>query len=127
MPSLKIFISSTYVDLKDYRQKAIQIVNRYKCVSLAMEFFMAQPDEPTRVCKKEIKECDILLGIYAHRYGFIPKGQDKSITHQEYELAKKLNKPCLCFIVEKDHPWNPELCEFEKRPHILKAHIKGTY
>ena len=59
-PTLKIFISSTYIDLKDYRQKAIEIINRYQCVPLAMEFFMAQPDEPTEVCEKKIKECDIL-------------------------------------------------------------------
>jgi len=52
---LKVFISSTYIDLKDYRQTAITVVNRYKCVPLAMEFFMAQPEEPTKVAKKEVR------------------------------------------------------------------------
>ncbi len=118
MPTLKVFISLTYIDLKDYRQKAIEIINRYKCVPLAMEFFMAQPEEPTRVYEKEIKECDILLGIYAHRYGFTPKGQEKSITQQEYELAKKLKKSCHCFIVDEDFQWKPKFCEFEKRPQL---------
>lgn len=123
---LKVFISSTYIDLKDYRQVAITVVNRYKCVPLAMEFFMSRPEEPTKVCEKEVRECDILVGIYAHRYGFIPDGQDKSITHQEYELAKKEGKECLCFIVDQDFPWKPTLCEFDKikRLDVFKEKIK---
>ena len=96
----KVFISSTYEDLKEYRQKAINVVNRYKCVPLAMEFFMSQPEEPTEVAKKEVEECDFFVGIYAHRYGFVPEGQKKSITQQEYELAASLGKECLCFVVK---------------------------
>lgn len=30
MPALKVFISSTYLDLKDYRQVAIEVANRYE-------------------------------------------------------------------------------------------------
>jgi len=70
MQPLKVFISSTYLDLKDYRQTAIEVVNRYKCVPLAMEFFLAQPAEPSRVAEKEVRECDIFVGLYAHRFGF---------------------------------------------------------
>jgi tetratricopeptide (TPR) repeat protein len=120
---MKVFISSTYIDLKDYRQVAIEVVNRYKCTPLAMEFFMAQPGEPTKVAKKEVEECDIFVGIYAHRYGSIPRRQKKSITQQEYELAKELGKDCLCFIVAKDFPWNPELCEIKKYAK-LQAFLK---
>ncbi|NUO80220.1 DUF4062 domain-containing protein [candidate division KSB1 bacterium] len=115
MPSLKIFLSSTYLDLKDYRQAAIEVVNRYQCVPLAMEFFGALPEEPAKVCDKEVTACDIFVGIYAHRFGFVPKGKKKSITQQEYELAKKLNKPCFCFIISPEHAWPPALIEFEQR------------
>ena len=114
MSSLKIFISSTYIDLKDYRQAAIEIVNRYKCVPLAMEFFMSQPKEPEMVAKKEINESDVFIGIYAHRYGFVPDKQDKSITQLEYELAKKEAKERLCFVVADDFPLNPKFCEHKK-------------
>ncbi|MGH7454175.1 MAG: DUF4062 domain-containing protein, partial [bacterium] len=63
----------------------------------------------------EVHECDIFVGIYAHRFGFVPKRKKKSITQQEYELAKKLNKPCFCFIVAPEHAWSPAFIEFEKR------------
>ncbi len=96
---MKVFISSTYEDLKEYRERAIEVVNRYDCQPVAMEFFMSQPQDAETVCDKEVQECDIFIGIYAHRYGFMPKGQTKSITQQEYELAKKSGKDCLCFIV----------------------------
>jgi hypothetical protein len=111
----KVFISSTYVDLKEYRQAAVDVVNRYDDYELlAMEFFAAQSQDAIEVCQKEIAACDVLVGIYAHRYGFIPEGQEKSVTHIEYELAKKLGKKCLCYIVNKDYPWSPGLIEMDK-------------
>jgi tetratricopeptide (TPR) repeat protein len=115
---LRVFISSTYVDLKDYRQRAIEVVERYKCLPLAMELFMAQPQEPTKVCEKEVKQSDIFMGIYAHRFGFVPDGQPKSITQQEYELARTEGKDCLCFIVDAEFPWKPTLCEFDKKDRL---------
>ena len=120
MPTLKIFISSTYNDLKYYRQKAIDIVNRYKCMPLAMEFFMAQPQDPESVCEKEIKECNIFVGIYARRYGFIPRFKKKSITHLEYELAKNEGKECLCFIVDENSSWPIKLFELDKQEQLQK-------
>lgn len=106
-----VFISSTYQDLRKYREKAIEVVIQYKCQPVAMEFFMARPDEPKKVCEEEIRQCDIFVGIYAHRFGFIPSGGDKSITQLEYELANRLGKDCLCFIIDKDYPWSPKWME----------------
>ncbi|MCP5108839.1 MAG: DUF4062 domain-containing protein [bacterium] len=120
MNVFKVFISSTYEDLIPYRQAAIEVVNRYdECKPLAMEFFMAKSQEPKTVCEKEIKKCDIFVGIYAHRYGFIPRDEAESITQQEYELAKKEKKDCLCFIIKKDFPWNPEFIEKEKYSELV--------
>jgi len=110
---MKVFISSTFKDLAEYRDKAIEVVLRHKCEPLAMEYFGARAEEPKKVCEKEIRECDVFIGIYAHRYGFVPEGETKSITQLEYELAKDL-KPCLCFIVEESYPWNPKFIEMEK-------------
>jgi formylglycine-generating enzyme required for sulfatase activity/energy-coupling factor transporter ATP-binding protein EcfA2 len=113
---MKVFISSTSKDLKEYRQAAIDAVLKYKCVPLTMEHFGARAGEPVEVSLDDVHECDIFVGIYAHRYGYVPKGSKKSITQQEYELAKrkKLGKPCLCFIVDKSFPWNPEFIEMGK-------------
>lgn len=96
----KVFISSTYVDLKEYCQAAIQAVETFdELKPVAMEYFGSQPKEPSQVCDKEIKESDFFVGIYAYRYGHIPKGKKKSITQAEYELAKRLKKPCPWYIL----------------------------
>ena len=61
----KVFISSTYVDLEQYRRAAIEVVNHYKCVPLAMEFFDSLTEDPKTVCDKEIREyltCAVLSG-----------------------------------------------------------------
>lgn len=115
---MNVFISSTFKDLIEYRKAAIEVVQRLNCKSTAMEFFGAKPDDAKSVCDKEISECDIFIGIYAHRYGYVPDGQEKSITQQEYELAKELGKDCLCFIVKKGFPWNPDFIEMDKNQDL---------
>ena len=124
--SMKVFISSTFVDLRDYRDKAADTVIQYGGQVLAMEYFGAQPKEPKAVCDQEIKDCDIFIGIYAHRYGFVPDGEEKSITQLEYELARELGKPRLCFIVDEDHPWPPKFIESDKADELREflEHVK---
>jgi cellulose biosynthesis protein BcsQ len=116
---IKVFISSTYEDLKEYRKAAIEVVNRYKLLPLAMEFLKSKPIEPTYICENEIEQCDLFIGIYAHRYGIIPEGQTKSITQMEYELAKRLGKDCLCFIIDRDFPWAPKWIEMESYSKLV--------
>jgi hypothetical protein len=117
---MNVFISSTFKDLIEYRKAAIEVVQRLNCKSTAMEFFGARPDDAETVCDKEISECDIFIGIYAHRYGYVPDNQEKSITQQEYELAKKLGKDCLCFIVKKEYSWPFTSIEMDKYPKLEK-------
>ena len=117
---MKVFISSTFLDLQEYRRAAIEAVNRLQGQPLAMELFGAQPQEPAAVCEEEVRACDVLIGIYAYRYGFVPAGQEKSITQMEYELARELGRPCLCFILQKGFAWNPDFVEFEQKTALEK-------
>jgi len=110
---MKVFVSSTYCDLIEHRKAVIDTLLRLKLQPIAMEFFGADPEEPKRVCADEIQDCDLFIGIYAHRYGFIPKGDEKSITEQEFDLAQELEKPCFCYVVDEDHPWPPKMIEEE--------------
>lgn len=70
-----------------------------------MEIMGAKPDSPKNACLQEVEHCDILVGIYAHRYGYIPQGERVSITETEYLHALEMNKPILAFIVDPEHPW----------------------
>jgi hypothetical protein len=116
---LKIFISSTVIDLQEYRQVAIEVINRYKVVvPLGAGFVNGESQDPEVVDEKSIRDCDVFIGIYAHRCGYIPEGQDKSVTQQEYELAGKLGKECLFFVVDNNYPWSPKFIDWEKHQQL---------
>jgi hypothetical protein len=104
--AMKVFISSTYKDLIDYRAAAIRAVEGTNYQASKMEVFGARPDEPLDACLKEVEESELFVGIYALRYGFIPEGADNSITEMEYVHAKKLGKTIYCFLLdEENQPW----------------------
>jgi len=101
MDGLKVFISSTYRDLAEYRDRVIQQILHMKQIPIAMEFFGSQPAEPTIVCFKEIEECDVFVGIYGFNYGYTPGEDGTSITEQEFNYARDLGKRCLCYFADE--------------------------
>jgi tetratricopeptide (TPR) repeat protein len=118
---MKVFISSTYKDLIDYRTAAIRAVEGTNYQASKMEVFGARPDEPFDACLKEVEQSELFIGIYALRYGFIPEGADISITEMEYVHAKKLGRPIYCFILdEENQPWLQKWVEDEPGKSKLK-------
>jgi hypothetical protein len=61
----------------------------------------------------EVKESDLFVGLYAHRYGFVPPDARASVTELEYERAVELKKPVFAFIVDDDFDWKPSFIEGE--------------
>ena len=118
---MKVFISSTYQDLIDYRRKTAEAIERLGQQGVRMEVFGARPEGATDVCRDEIDESDIFVGIYAHRYGYIPPGGDLSTTEMEYHYAVEHKKPVFCFVVDEDYPWRPAHIEGEPGQAKLKA------
>ena len=78
-----------------------------------MEVFGARPFEATSACLEEISNSDALIGIYAHRYGYVPNGQSRSITQQEFDFAMEKKKPTFCFVVDEEYPWPPKHVDME--------------
>lgn len=118
---MKIFLSSTYLDLVQHRLLATEALERLGQQVDRMEVFGAQPVKPPQACLAEIEMCDLFVGIYAHRYGHIPPGSNISITEAEFQHAKKHNKPLFCFLVDEDHPWPPKMVEEEPGKSKLLA------
>ena len=128
--TMKIFLSSTYVDLIEYRRTATEALERLGQRVERMEIFGARPVEPSDACLSEIEDCDLFVGIYAHRYGHIPDGSMVSITEAEFRHARKHNKPIFCFVVEDNHPWPPAMIESEPgrtKLIALKAEISSSF
>jgi hypothetical protein len=105
----KVFISSTLVDLEDYRESVQNGIQQMGLQDISMEKFGARDERPKDECIRIIKEeSDFFVGIYAHRYGFIPKGDDVSITQLEYEAASECKIPKLLYIIDDAFPFPPK-------------------
>ena len=102
---MKIYISSTYTDLKEQRKAAAEAVRELGYIAVAMEDYASTEKKPVDKCCQDVLACDIFVGIYAYRYGFIPANEEKSITHLEYEHAGKAGIPRLLFLVGDEMPW----------------------
>jgi hypothetical protein len=107
----KVFISSTSIDLRDYRDAAIEECNRLGLVPIAMEFFEAMAFGATAGSKQKLDGADLYVGIFAHRYGYIEAGQDKGITEIEFDHATERGLDRLCFLVDPDWPWPDSLID----------------
>ena len=109
-PVLRIFISSTAVDLRDYREKVRDAVLRLEGLPIAMETFSAQSGDPASECMRLAAGADAVICIVAHRYGYIPPKElggdgERSITWLEVDAAKRAGKPVFAFLVDPKAPW----------------------
>jgi aspartate 1-decarboxylase len=103
---MKVFLSSTAVDLVAYRQVADDTILRLSQQTLVMERFGPLPDEPVNACERKAQECDVLVCIVAYRYGFEPEAGKGSITRREVEAAHAAGRDVLVWIVADDHVWS---------------------
>ena len=59
----QVFVSSTYADLREERQRAIQTVIKMGCIPAGMELFPAVDEEQFEFIKSVIDDCDYYLLI----------------------------------------------------------------
>jgi len=103
--SAKIYISSTFEDLKDHREAVYKTLRQWGQDVISMEDDVASDARPLDQCLENIFRCDVYIGLFAWRYGYVPPGQEKSITQLEYECARQAGKTCLIFLLHEDADW----------------------
>jgi hypothetical protein len=132
MPELKVFISSTYEDLRDCREKIIDFFRDGlpDILFKGMETMPASDERPIDVCRQRVEESNVFILVVGKRYGWIPTDavqnpQGLSITELEYEWAKRYyadqpGNTLLCFVADKntdlpgDKDADPQLLEEKK-------------
>jgi hypothetical protein len=72
---------------------------------IAMEDYVATDERPLDKCLADVASCDIYIGIFAWRYGYVPPGQERSITELEYRQAGQSSLERLTFLLDEDAPW----------------------
>ena len=96
---LQIFISSTYVDLKDERQAAVQAILKAGHIPAGMELFTAGDKSQMETIKRWIDESDIYMLILGGRYGSIEPTTSLSYTELEYDYAIEREKPLFAVVI----------------------------
>jgi Sulfatase-modifying factor enzyme 1/Domain of unknown function (DUF4062)/NACHT domain len=112
-PPARVFLSSTSEDLEAYRAKARDAAIAAGLLPVMMEYFTASGARPPLgECMAKVGECDVLVVIVAHRYGWKPKGaRNKSITWLECEEAVRRGIEVLAFLVDDKYDWPSSLKE----------------
>ncbi|HYT33630.1 MAG TPA: DUF4062 domain-containing protein, partial [Ktedonobacteraceae bacterium] len=99
-----VMVSSTARDLPEHRKEVLDACLRQGMFPIMMEHLPASDSDAIAESLRMVNEADIYLGVFAHRYGYIPKGDDISITEMEYKRAVERGIPRLIFLMHEDHP-----------------------
>ncbi|MBL8696608.1 MAG: SUMF1/EgtB/PvdO family nonheme iron enzyme [Planctomycetes bacterium] len=100
-----VFLSSTYRDQRDRREKLFKVILDAGLHPLGMEQFKGIDQLPLDESLEHARKCDLYLGVVAWRYGFVSKEHGKSFTELEYLEAFKIEgKTRLVFVVDDDVP-----------------------
>lgn len=102
----RIYVSATKKDLEECRTAATKILRKMRHEVVAMEDDVAGDGRPLASCVADVATCDLYVGIFAWRYGFVPQeGDGRSMTEYEYEAATRAGIPRLIFLLSEQAPW----------------------
>ena len=122
MQKKNIFISSTYVDLQEYRKEVWELLSKNEYINiLGMEKFGARKETPLETCLNAVSRADIYIAIIAERFGSIEEKSKKSFTQLEYEKALEEDKEILIYLIDEEHALiNPINIEHGNNYDLLK-------
>jgi hypothetical protein len=130
-PYLPIFVGSTFTDLQAYRRVVRDALTQLETLVRGMEYFGSKSGSPMDECLRVVKSCEIYIGIFGMRYGSIPDGYDKSLTHLEYDEAQRCKLPSLIYIIdEENQPVLPKYVETgpgAEKLRTLKEQLKKRH
>ncbi len=134
----RIFVSSTYFDLKHVRERLERFIENYyfEPVLFESDNVLFEHNKPLDLsCYNEVKLCHMMILIIGGRYGSAISGDNTkekkesynsdyiSITRKEFETAQQLNIPVFIFV-EKNvyaeyHTYNKNKTFFENQINLL--------
>lgn len=118
----QIFISSTYVDLKEAREKVRDAILSMYHFPVGMELFGAANEEQWEIIRETIDSSDYYVLIVGQRYGsVVPPGlSGAGISYTEMEFRYALDKgiPILAFLLDDSVAVKPEYVETENREKL---------
>jgi len=107
MKRLRVYLSSTYEDLRAYREAVSAALRKSGLDVAQMEDYTAADERPLDLCLRDVSQSEIYVGLFAWRYGYVPpadKGnpERRSITELEYRQAERSGLRKLVFFAHND-------------------------
>jgi hypothetical protein len=93
----QVFVSSTYLDLKEERQQVLRCLLGCDCIPSGMEFFPSSDEELWSLIRGVVDECDYYILLVGGRYGSVTR-EGISYTEAEYDYAVSTGRPVLAFL-----------------------------
>lgn len=119
---LRVFISSTYEDMIDYRDAAMSALTSIEALPVGMEQFVSSPDKSLDVCLSEVRRCQLFISLVGMRYGSVDDETGKSYSELEYDEAVKNGIPALAFVIDENEcPVLPKFVDIGDKADKLKA------
>lgn len=129
---LQVFVSSTYTDLIEERQAAVEAILDAGHIPAGMELFKAGKSQMQTI-KKWIDDSDVYMLILGGRYGSIDEDSGLSYTELEYTYALSKKMPVFAIVLDDSFLFtkaasNDKDAIFEKdnidKYNIFKKYVK---
>jgi hypothetical protein len=101
----RVYLSSSYRDLKRERATVAAALRAKGHDVTAMEGYPFSAECPVERCRSDVREADVLVGLFARRYGYVPPGESISITEIEYRSAVDAGTPIVCLRLDDAAEW----------------------
>lgn len=98
---LQIFISSTYIDMKEERQAAVEAILKSGNIPAGMELFTSGDQSQLQTIMRWIDESDIYVLLLGGRYGSVEHSSGLSYTEVEYDYAVSQKKPYFAIAISE--------------------------
>lgn len=119
MEALRVFISGTIDDMQAERDAVSRAIEAVALATgIRAEKVLSQIQSPRDWILEQIRACNIYLGIYSHRYGWMIPEEKISVTEFEFDMACQLRKPILVWI-RKARNEEVKLPDFENQRKFL--------
>ena len=95
-------VSSTVLDLPEHREQVKEACIRAGFFPKMQEYGSAASGTAVEVSLGWVEEADVYIGVLGTRYGYVPAGEERSVTELEYQHAVRLRKKRLLFLMPLD-------------------------
>ncbi len=123
---MRIFVSSSFEDLREHRTAVIRVLRQLGHEVLGMEDMTAGSAAPLAKVLDMVDRSEAYVGVFACRYGYVPPSSplaayvpavqgavagETSITHYEYLRALQRKLPIIAFLLDEHCPWPPQFID----------------